>query len=217
MSRRAGGALPVDTGGLNREIVLENDAVVGSVNANLRHYALAADALAQADLDWLGRLVSRRVPLADFAERLRARGRRREGRADLRLTRLAMSPCLGDGLPSLTRNRPRGERMFDHRPAAAEMARLVNGVRDDQLGGPTPCPEYTLGDLLEHVHGLSLAFTMAARRRSCRRPTARRAAPRAGCPRDWRSSITERLDAPRRGLAAAGRVAGPAPRWPAST
>ena len=48
--------------------MLENDAVVGSVNANLRHYALAAEALAQADLDWLGRLVSRRVPLADFAE-----------------------------------------------------------------------------------------------------------------------------------------------------
>jgi len=62
-----GRPLPVDTGELNRGIVLQNDAVVGSVNANLRHYALAADALAQADLDWLGRLVSRRVPLADFA------------------------------------------------------------------------------------------------------------------------------------------------------
>ena len=49
-----GRPLPVDTGGLNRELVLENDAVVGSVNANLRHYALAADALARADLDWLG-------------------------------------------------------------------------------------------------------------------------------------------------------------------
>ncbi len=59
--------LRLDGGALNRDIVLGNDAVVGSVNANLRHYALAADALAAADLDWLGRLVSRRVPLADFA------------------------------------------------------------------------------------------------------------------------------------------------------
>jgi glucose 1-dehydrogenase len=59
---------PVDTGELNREIVLENDAVVGSVNANLRHYAQAAEALARADLDWLGRLVSRRVPLERFAD-----------------------------------------------------------------------------------------------------------------------------------------------------
>jgi threonine dehydrogenase-like Zn-dependent dehydrogenase len=63
-----GRTLPVDPGGLNRRIVLENDAVVGSVNANLRHYALAADALAAADLGWLGRLVSRRVPLARYAE-----------------------------------------------------------------------------------------------------------------------------------------------------
>jgi threonine dehydrogenase-like Zn-dependent dehydrogenase len=63
-----GRTIRIDAGELNRDIVLENDAVVGSVNANLRHYAQAADALAQADLDWLGRMVSRRVPLADFAD-----------------------------------------------------------------------------------------------------------------------------------------------------
>ena len=63
-----GRTLPIDPGELNRGIVLENDAVVGSVNANLRHYAQAADALAAADLGWLERLVTRRVPLADFAE-----------------------------------------------------------------------------------------------------------------------------------------------------
>src|SRR4051794_37263402 len=64
----AGRTIRVDAGGLNRDIVLENDAVVGSVNANLRHYAQAADALARADADWLARLVSRRVPLEDFAD-----------------------------------------------------------------------------------------------------------------------------------------------------
>jgi threonine dehydrogenase-like Zn-dependent dehydrogenase len=63
-----GRKLAVDPGELNRGLVLENDAVVGSVNANLRHYALAAQALAAADLSWLDRLVSRRVPLVDFAE-----------------------------------------------------------------------------------------------------------------------------------------------------
>jgi len=63
-----GRTLPVDAGELNREIVLENDAVVGSVNANLRHYTQAAEALSRADLDWLRGLVSRRVPLARFAE-----------------------------------------------------------------------------------------------------------------------------------------------------
>lgn len=60
--------IPVDAGLINRDIVLENDAVVGSVNANLRHYAQAADALAQADLDWLNRLVTRRVPLENFQD-----------------------------------------------------------------------------------------------------------------------------------------------------
>jgi glucose 1-dehydrogenase len=63
-----GRELPVDAGALNRSIVLENDAVAGSVNANLRHYQQAADALAKADLDWLHRLVTRRVPLAKFAD-----------------------------------------------------------------------------------------------------------------------------------------------------
>jgi threonine dehydrogenase-like Zn-dependent dehydrogenase len=67
-----GRTVPVDPGLLNRDIVLENDVVVGSVNANLRHYALAAKALAAADLGWLGRLVSRRVPLADFADAFEA-------------------------------------------------------------------------------------------------------------------------------------------------
>lgn len=63
-----GRTLAVDAGSLNRSIVLENDAVVGSVNANLEHYRMAAHALAAADVDWLARLISRRVPLERFAE-----------------------------------------------------------------------------------------------------------------------------------------------------
>lgn len=63
-----GRSLTVDAGSINRDIVLENDAVVGSVNANLRHYAAAADALAAADRDWLEGLITRRLPLARFAE-----------------------------------------------------------------------------------------------------------------------------------------------------
>ncbi|GAB2767106.1 glucose 1-dehydrogenase [Streptomyces bullii] len=59
----AGRRMTVDAGAINREIVLQNDAVVGSVNANLRHYRQAADALAKADLSWLERMITRRVPL----------------------------------------------------------------------------------------------------------------------------------------------------------
>ncbi|SFB19743.1 Threonine dehydrogenase [Amycolatopsis marina] len=62
-----GRPLRFDAGATNREIVLENDAVLGSVNANLTHYRMAAEALAKADPDWLSRLISRRVPLAEFA------------------------------------------------------------------------------------------------------------------------------------------------------
>ncbi|MCM3659768.1 glucose 1-dehydrogenase [Georgenia satyanarayanai] len=64
----AGRSVSLDAGALNREIVLENDAVVGSVNANLSHYQAAAEALARADLGWLRRLITRRVPLERAAE-----------------------------------------------------------------------------------------------------------------------------------------------------
>jgi threonine dehydrogenase-like Zn-dependent dehydrogenase len=64
----AGRRVSVDAGALNREIVLQNDAVVGSVNANLRHYRQAADALARADLSWLERMITRRVPLERATE-----------------------------------------------------------------------------------------------------------------------------------------------------
>jgi uncharacterized protein (TIGR03086 family) len=53
---------------------------------------------------------------------------------------------------------------LDLAPAAKRMAALVGGVSDNQLGGVTPCPAYTLGDLLDHVGGLSVAFTAAARK-----------------------------------------------------
>ncbi|MEU6485517.1 glucose 1-dehydrogenase [Streptomyces sp. NPDC046887] len=63
-----GRSLTVDAGTVNRELVLENDAVVGSVNANLRHYHQAAEALAGSDADWLRRLITRRVPLERATE-----------------------------------------------------------------------------------------------------------------------------------------------------
>ena len=55
-------------GALNRESVLSNWVVFGSVNANRRHYDAAARALATADEAWLRRLITRRVPLAGFAK-----------------------------------------------------------------------------------------------------------------------------------------------------
>jgi threonine dehydrogenase-like Zn-dependent dehydrogenase len=65
-----GHVLDVDEGLLNRSMVLENVAVVGSVNANRRHHEAAADALAKADRAWLERLVNRRVPLDRWQDAL---------------------------------------------------------------------------------------------------------------------------------------------------
>ena len=52
------------------EIVLQNNVVVGSVNANKRHWYKAAQDLARADRGWLSRLVSRRERPEDFARAL---------------------------------------------------------------------------------------------------------------------------------------------------
>src|SRR6266536_1837588 len=62
-----GTAIPVDIGEFNRKMVLRNDVLFGSVNANRRHYEAAA-ALSAADRSWLGHLITRRVPLSDFRD-----------------------------------------------------------------------------------------------------------------------------------------------------
>jgi glucose 1-dehydrogenase len=65
--------ISVDAGQLGRDIVLENDVIFGSVNANLGHYELAAQALASAERGWLERMITRRVPLDQFEEALDSR------------------------------------------------------------------------------------------------------------------------------------------------
>jgi len=64
----AGRKAAVDVGNANRLMVLENDVVVGSVNANLSHFQQAANVLARADNGWLNSLITRRVPLRDYAQ-----------------------------------------------------------------------------------------------------------------------------------------------------
>jgi threonine dehydrogenase-like Zn-dependent dehydrogenase len=65
-----GHVVTLDVGLLNRSMVLENDVIFGSVNANRRHYEQGASALARAERGWLARLVTRRVPLARWPEAL---------------------------------------------------------------------------------------------------------------------------------------------------
>ena len=54
--------------------------------------------------------------------------------------------------------------MYDLHPATRTLANLVVAVDDSQLDRPTPCPDYAVGDLLDHIGGLALAFAAAARK-----------------------------------------------------
>jgi threonine dehydrogenase-like Zn-dependent dehydrogenase len=52
------------------KVVLKNNVLVGSVNANKRHWFKASMALAEADRAWLARLITRREKPEDFAKAL---------------------------------------------------------------------------------------------------------------------------------------------------
>jgi uncharacterized protein (TIGR03086 family) len=52
--------------------------------------------------------------------------------------------------------------MLDLAPAASRMAALLDGIPEGGLTAETPCPKYSLGDLVDHVGGLTIAFTAAA-------------------------------------------------------
>jgi threonine dehydrogenase-like Zn-dependent dehydrogenase len=58
----------IDIAALNQSMVLENRVLFGTVNANLRHYRAAADALAQAERAWLEQIITRRVALGQWQE-----------------------------------------------------------------------------------------------------------------------------------------------------
>ncbi len=68
-----GQRLRFDAAALTQELVLENDTVFGTVNANRRHYEQGLQALRDADPDWLRGLITRRVPFDRFTEALERR------------------------------------------------------------------------------------------------------------------------------------------------
>lgn len=74
--------------------------------------------------------------------------------------------------------------------AADQMARLVAGVTDQQLEAPTPCPDLLLGDLLDHVGSLTVAFAAAAAKQEFGPPPA---ADSANLEPGWRDRIARDL------------------------
>ncbi|WP_244930988.1 TIGR03086 family metal-binding protein [Nocardioides sp. W7] len=81
---------------------------------------------------------------------------------------------------------------LDLRPACTALARVVNDIRDDQLAGPTPCPAYTVADLVDHVLGLAVAFTAAARKETLPVPVSP-SGDGSRLPDGWRGVATDRL------------------------
>jgi glucose 1-dehydrogenase len=63
-----GAEATVHPGILNRNMVLQNSVLFGSVNANRQHYELAARSLARADPGWLAGLITRQVPLDQWQD-----------------------------------------------------------------------------------------------------------------------------------------------------
>lgn len=60
--------LEFSPGELNNSMVLENDTVIGSVNANRRHYEAGLQALQRAPEGWLRSLLTRQVPVEQFSK-----------------------------------------------------------------------------------------------------------------------------------------------------
>lgn len=83
----------------------------------------------------------------------------------------------------------------DLEPAARRMAALLANVPDHRLTEPTPCADTSLGALIDHVNGLSLAFTWAAAKDFPDGGSQPPSADASSLPPDWRARVPERLDA----------------------
>jgi uncharacterized protein (TIGR03086 family) len=82
---------------------------------------------------------------------------------------------------------------LDLEPAARRVEQLLAGIRPEQLTDPTPCADHTVATLLDHLVGLTGAFTDAAHKivpeGGAPRPSAERLDP------DWRTELPDRLAA----------------------
>ena len=83
--------------------------------------------------------------------------------------------------------------MVELGPAATRMADLIEGVPDELLGAPTPCPDYSLGDLVDHIRLLTLAFTAAAKKDTAGMTSGRAPGDASSLGDDWRTRIPRDL------------------------
>ncbi len=86
-----------------------------------------------------------------------------------------------------------GMDIVDLGPAAQQLSDLLARAAQDDLGRPTPCPAYALADLIEHVGGMALAFTAAARKDAGPLTEQQPSGNAARLPADWRTRIPRDL------------------------
>jgi uncharacterized protein (TIGR03086 family) len=85
--------------------------------------------------------------------------------------------------------------IVDLGPAARRLGELVAHTSDDELSRPTPCPAYTVGDLIEHLGVMALSFAGAARKEGGPYAEPLPAGDAARLSADWRSAIPGDLGA----------------------
>ncbi|WP_405609748.1 TIGR03086 family metal-binding protein [Streptomyces sp. NBC_01508] len=82
----------------------------------------------------------------------------------------------------------------DHGPVCRGVAGLLEGIEAKHLSAPTPCPDYTVRELLGHLVGLTVAFRDAGEK--ALGPTTD-TPPNEALPRledGWRTTLPARLD-----------------------
>jgi uncharacterized protein (TIGR03086 family) len=84
--------------------------------------------------------------------------------------------------------------VLDLHPATREVARLLDGVTDDQLSAPSPS-DCDVATLLDHLMGLTTSFTKAAEKSTPPGGSRPPLASGANLDPDWRAKLPGQLDA----------------------
>jgi uncharacterized protein (TIGR03086 family) len=83
--------------------------------------------------------------------------------------------------------------VIDVKPAGDRMIEVLDGVTDDQLSGPCPCTDYTVGDLVDHIDHFSRLFEALARHDPVGLQGAGAGPSPVHLDPDWRAIVTGRV------------------------
>ncbi len=78
--------------------------------------------------------------------------------------------------------------MIDLKPACQHLSKLVAGIGEEQLDNSTPCPEYAVRDLIEHLDESARGFAAAAGADADTTPLVA-----GSLPHGWREMLGSRL------------------------